>query len=1269
MRRLRTAPVRRHASAAAAALPVLAAAALASVCAAEVVPAVPARPAAQQPGAGGVTPHAGMLRYPDVSRTHVVFLYANDLWVVPREGGTALPLSSPPGVETFPKFSPDGRNVAFVGNYDGNRDLYSLPLDGGVATRVTYHPATETLCDWTADNRLLYSTNGFAGLGRQQQLFTVAPGGGAPAKLPVPYGEDGALSPDGKALVYLPHSTDNRTWKRYRGGMATDLYHLDLTTKKAKRLTDWEGTDTLPMWHGGKVYYVSDAGPEHRLNLWVLEPATGRKRQLTKYADYDVKWPSVGPGADGKGGEIVFQHGAALMLLDLATEKAKAVTVRIPGDRPRLRPRPVDVTRSVSGIGISPTGKRAVIEARGDIWTAPAKNGTPRNLTRTGGVAERDPSWSPDGRWIAYFSDATGEYELYVTQSDGMGETKQLTKGSKGGFRSSPVWSPDGKHVVFADNSATLYLHTVATGVTKTVDTDPWASQLAPVWSPDSRWLAYARTTENNRQQSLWVYDTTSGEKRQVTSGMFNENSPAFDRKGDYLYYTSSRSFSPTYEDLGTTWIYTGTEVLHALPLRKNVKNPFDPKSDEETWKSESPAAAPKTEAAPEFATAAPSQPAATAAAQADEVSGTWSGTITGPSLPNGTIAFTMTLALAPGGAVTGTADSPGQPTLRLTGTYNAATRELSLSTSVDGNAFVFSGKVAGNAFSGTATFGGETLQVSATRQGGAPAPATPPPAGAAPQAPAAAPAAKPAEPVKVTIDFDGIEARAVALPLPAGRFGQLAVNDRGHLLFVRQPLGPGEPPAVKSFDVNDEKREEKVVAAGAGGFDLSPDGKKLLVARGTAVTIQDAVAGAPAGDAVVMAPMTATADPRAEWKQMFHEAWRLERDYFYDPSMHGVDWPAVRARYEKMLGDAASREDVGYIISEMISELNVGHAYYSGPESEVTPSVPVGLLGADFELANGAYRVARIYEGGPWDSDARGPLSQPGVDVKAGDYLLAVNGVPVETDRDVYAAFQGMADRVVTLTVSAKPTRDASARQVTVRLLGSESPLRYRDWIEKNRQYVEKKSAGRIGYVYVPDTGVNGQNDLMRQLIGQRGKEALLIDERWNGGGQIPTRFIELLNRPATNFWARRHGKDWVWPPDSHQGPKAMLINGLAGSGGDAFPYYFKQAKMGKLVGTRTWGGLVGISGGPSLLDGANVTMPAFAFFERDGTWGVEGHGVDPDIPVWDDPSLLAAGSDPQMDAAIAHLLEELKRAPFVPAKRPASPNRRGFGVEKGDQ
>ena len=504
--------------------------------------AAPNAAAARSAEAGGDhRPHAGMLRYPDVGATHIAFRYADDLWLVPREGGLAVPLASPPGPELFPRFSPDGDTIAFVGNYDGNSDLYTIQVTGGVPTRVTHHPSREFLCDWTPDGKLLFHFNGLAGLGRHNQVFTVPPEGGLPEKLPVPYGTHGAISPDGQWLAYTPYTRDYATWKRYRGGMASDIWLFNLRNHTSKKITDWEGTDSQPMWQGQTLYYMSDAGPEHRLNIWSYDTVSGKRRQITHLRDYDVKWPAIGPGPTGQG-EIVFQNGPELHLLDLQTERSQAVEILIPGDRPTIRPKRVDASKFIAGWDISSTGKRAVVEARGDIWTIPEKKGSPRNLTRTSGSGERAPSWSPDGRWIAYFSDETGEYELYVSQSDGKGETRRLTSDGKV-FRYNPIWSPDSKHIAFTDKTGAMYLHTIETEETKLIDTEPWASAARMSWSHDSAWIAYTMGGDN-QMSSIWLYNVESGQKHQITSGMFYDTWPTFDREGDYLFFASHRSFT-----------------------------------------------------------------------------------------------------------------------------------------------------------------------------------------------------------------------------------------------------------------------------------------------------------------------------------------------------------------------------------------------------------------------------------------------------------------------------------------------------------------------------------------------------------------------------------------------------------------------------------------------------------------------------------------------------------------------------------------------------
>jgi tricorn protease len=1282
-----------------------------------------------------IKPHAGMLRYPDVSRTHIVFLYANNLWLVPRTGGVATLLASPPGAAAFPRFSPDDRLIAFVANYDGNDDLYTLPVTGGIPARVTHHPAAEMLCDWTPDGRLLFSARGYFDLQRQTHLLTVPATGGLPEKLPVPYGAVAAISPDGTWLAYTPHTTDHRTWKRYVGGMATDIWLFNLRTYAARRITDWPGTDSQPMWHGQMIYYMSDAGPEHRLNIWFYDPQTGRRSQVTHFTDFDVKWPAIGPGPSG-GGEIVFQCGPDLYLLDLATWQAlgstgdaqpdaalRRVEVIVPGDRPAIRPQRVEAARNIFNWEISATGKRAVFEARGDIWTVPARIGPPRNLTHTSGVAERDPAWSPDGRWIAYLSDQTGEYELYLHPSDGQGPVRQLTGLPPSTspatastepidphdepphvFRYRPTWSPDSKHIAFVDKRGAVYITTLATGRTRFVDRDEWGELPELAWSPDSAWLAYTRTTDN-LQTAIWFYHLPTGNRQQVTSGTFRDHAPAFDRAGKFFYFASNRRFrDPIYEDVGSTFVYANTDILLVVPLKPDTLVPWAPRSDEETWQEPAGGSREEDEDRPKDEQNDGSDDADTKDDQGDPKPGNTSASgRAAPAVPRMS-GLCATLSAAPSAHVDTSEHS------------DAATNDR---------------------------------KPAHQRR-------------------------KEAETKPVEIDFSGFEPRAVPLPVKPGAFHGLRVTADGNLVYVRRPPpgGDGEPtiqifdpdaaagdsgpaekeeedddsgtrspvwggwdgrapgtsgvrpgPAAGRLSTGDRSKAEKTVVLGADDFRLSADGRKLLVHKSGTYAIVDARPDQSLDHPLALDGLVTEIRPREEWNQLFVEAWRIERDFFYAPNMHGVNWTAQRDHYAKMLEDCVSRADVGFVIRELISELNVGHAYYWGDELPTAPRVDVGLLGADFELRDGVYRFRKLYAGGPWDVEQRGPLSTPcrpvetrrsadqpvtssasapasqpetapekdtekGFRIQEGDCLLAVNGVPLDATKDPWAAFQGLAGKVVTLTVSRVPPAsgpgpaagattaaampdDARPREVAVRLLTpeEEAALRYRAWVERNRTYVEQRSEGRVGYIHVPDTGINGQNELFRQFYGQRHKAALIIDERWNGGGQLPHRFVELLNRPLTNFWATRDGRPYPSPADAHFGPKCMLINGLAGSGGDMFPFLFRHARLGKLIGTRTWGGLVGISGNPRLIDGSVVTAPTFAFYETDGTWGIEGHGVEPDIEVIDDPALMIDGRDPQLDRAIELMLEEIAQHPYHPVPYPPYPDRSGMGLKPEDK
>ncbi|MFT7678583.1 MAG: tricorn protease [Planctomycetota bacterium] len=1187
-----------------------------------------------------------MLRYPDVSQSQIVFVYANDLWLVDRAGGMASPLASPAGAERNPRFSADGKTIAFMGNYEGDSDIYTMSASGDLPFRVTHRPGGETLTDWTADGRLVFSTSASAGIRRAAQMFTVPATGGLPEKVSVPYGANGTINANGRMLAYTPNARDNRNWKRYKGGTATDIWLFDLQDKSSRRVTTFEGTDSFPMWHGDDLYFISDRGADQRLNIWKFDAASGTHIQITNFTDFDVKWPAIGPGDKGQG-EIVFQNNSGLFLTDLGTGQTRQVQVQIPGARETVRPRMVDVSSFVRAADISSTGKRVSVEARGDIWTLPAEKGKPRNLTNTNGVGERDPSWSPDGRWVAYFSDVTGEYELTITQSDGRGETRQLTKDTEG-YKYQPTWSPDSGQIAFSDRSGTIYLHNIEAGTTTRVDqhgSSEWG--VGVNWSHDSRWLTFSTPGDDAMTTSIMLYDTKDSSLHRVTSDMFNDSEPVFDRKGDYLYFYSVRNFSGQRGSaIDSNYVYENAEVLLAVPLRNDVEFPWTGESDEESWDDEE---TEEDDSAEEEAEEGTEEGTDEEATPDDGVSGSWSGSL--EILGMGKFDFSMSITLSDG-SFSGSVTTP-MGNGAVSGTVDAESGECSGQiNSEDGQVLTFVGKLAGGSLEwalatpdGDAEMKGERSSRS-TADGDDDDKADD----------------KPAEVVE--IDIEGFEHRALLLPVTAGSFNNLAVNDKGQLLYNRQGNGGG----IKLYDIDGDDQAEKSVTDG-GRFTLSSDGKKLMTMRGRTAAIGKAGEGS-SPKSVKTDGMDTMIDARQEWPQIYTDAWRLFRDYFYAENMHGVDWKAVHDQYRPMIDFCVTRNDVDYVLREIVSELNCGHTYVRGGPMERGPRVGVGLLGCDYTLENGAIRISKFIEGGIWDVDARGPLSRTGVDVNEGDYLLAVDGKALDASQDPWAAFLGKADKTVELTVSSLPTMDDTARRVRVKTLSSEANLRYRSWIESNRAAVEKASGGRVGYVYVPDTGQNGRNNFFRQLYGQAHLDALIVDERWNGGGSFPNREIEALNRPRTNYWGRRWGRDWPTPADSHQGPKCMLINRDAGSGGDMFPYLFRQAGLGKLIGTRTWGGLVGYSGSPALIDGATLAIPSFGFYELDGTWGVEGHGVSPDIEVMDDPALMQNGADPQLAAGVAQMLKELATAAaYNPPARPKNPVRTGMGAAEIDR
>ncbi len=1113
---------------------------------------------AQTNATSGCGVDARMLRYPDVSATQIVFVYAGDIWVAPKSGGPALRLSSPKGEESFPRFSPDGTQIAFSGNYDGNLDIYIVPATGGLPKRLTFHGDPDRMLEWYPDGKsLLFATSRTSEKDRFNQLYKISATGGLPEKLPVPYGEFGAISPDGKTLAYIPISTDFRTWKRYRGGMNPAIWLFNLETYAAKDITGNDAANSQPMWHGSTLYFLSDRDKNKRANIWAYDTKSGKFRQITFFDEFDIHFPNIGPE------DIVFENGGRLFLLSLASEKYREVSLQVLTDRATLKPRLEDVSRNAQNADVSPSGKRAVFEARGEIFTVPAEHGVVRNLTRSSGVAERFPSWSPDGKLLAYFSDRSGEYELTVRPADGSGEERTLTHLGPG-FRYRPCWAPDSKKLVFIDQAMRIHLHDLENNETRDIGRQLWMYHgtlmgLKFNWSKDSRWIAFEQDLEN-RHTAIAIYDTREGALHQVTSGYYDDHSPVFDPDGKYLYFQSGRNFSPVYSDLDATWIYPNSSQLLAVALRKDVPSPLAPRNDDEGEKKDK----------------------AREKDQSKEQQ-----------------------------------KKPGEPERKKDEPQLDEKKEKPDELKTEDKA---------------EKKDKDSEEKDARKE-------------------------KPPKPVE--IDLADFESRAVVLPPKPGYFDDLCALS-GKLIYRRSPrAGSGEEKGkLVYYDL--EKREDKTILEDVDDALLAAKGDKLLVRRGNDYALVEPKENQKFEKKLPLSGLETVVDPAAEWEQLFTEAWRLERDYFYDPHMHGVNWTAMRERYDQLLRDAVTRWDVNYVIGELIAELSSSHTYRSGGDVENPPQRGVGYLGVDFALENGAYRIKKIIQGAPWDTEVRSPLAQPGIDVKEGDYLLAVNGLPLDPQEEPYAAFQGLADKPVFISVSSEPTLPA-AREVLVQTLASEARLRNLAWIESNRKKVDEASGGKVGYVYVPDTGRHGQNELVRQFRAQFNKAGLIIDERFNSGGQIPDRFVELLGRRTLNYWGVRDGEDWSWPQVANSGPKAMLINGWSGSGGDCFPFYFQKAGLGPLIGTRTWGGLIGMTGAPALIDGGSVTVPTFGIYSTKGQWIIEGHGVDPDIPVVDDPSLMARGTDPQLDRAIAEVLKALKKNPPPDVKKPKYPLRAG--------
>ncbi|MBS1789395.1 MAG: PD40 domain-containing protein [Acidobacteria bacterium] len=1070
-----------------------------------------------------------LLRRPTMNRTHIVFQYAGDLWSVPRAGGEAARLTNGVGTESSPVFSPDGQTIAFTGEYDGNIDVFTMPAAGGVPKRITFHPGVDAFCNWSPDGKqLLFLSERSSESRRFVKLFTVPVEGGLPVEVPLPTGFDGSFSPDGQRLAYEPLPRGFNAWKRYRGGMASYIWMATLSDSSVEKLPREDSNDFNAMWVGDKVYFLSDR--EGPITLFNYDTKTKRVSKLINNAGLDIKSATAAVTGDA----IVYEQFGSLNTFDLKSGKTSKVNVTINADQLAVRTHYEKVGQRINGAAISPTGARAVFEARGEIISVPAEKGDARNLTNTTGVAERDPSWSPDGKWIAYFSDESGEYELHLHDQKGVGEVKKIKL--EPSFYYGPQWSPDSKKIAFSDKRLNLWVVDVENGQPKKYDTLIAGGGGTNVsWSPDSRWVTYSKPLKSY-YSAVYVHSLEDGKTTQLTDGMSDAQSPVFDKSGKYIYFTASTDIGPKLSGFDmSAYAHHVTRSVYVAVLRKDLPSPLAPESDEEKVTEE------KKDAA--------------TGGQGD--------------------------AAKP-------ADKPE-----------------------------------------------EKKDVVAAK-----------------------PAEKKEAP-KVNIDFDNIGQRILALPIPNKNYIGLDAGKGSTLWVVELPDG-GQAATLYKFDL--EKRKLDKALENLQGMALSANGEKMLYRMGPNWFIAaTATAGTPAfkpGEGKIKTEdMEVFVDPKAEWQQMYRETWRIERDFFYAPNYHGLDLKATEKKYEPYLQALVHRSDLNYLFQEMLGELTVGHLYVQGGDIPDPKHVAGGLLGADYKIENGRYRFAKVFNGENWNPQLRAPLTQPGVNVVAGEYLLAVKGRDLTAQDDIYSLFESTADKQITIKVGPNPDGSGS-REVTVVPVASEGALRNLAWIEENRRKVDKMSDGRLAYIYLPDTAQGGYTFFNRYFFSQLDKQGAVVDERFNSGGHAADYVVDYLKKPLNSYWAGREGEDFRQPVATMPGPKAMLANEYSGSGGDYLPYLFRRYGIGPIIGKRTWGGLVGIGGYPTLIDGGSVTAPHFAFYTPEGKWDIENRGVAPDIEIDLDPKAWREGHDVQLEKAVNYLLDELKKNPPKEHHRPPYPD-----------
>jgi tricorn protease len=1053
---------------------------------------------------------ARLLRFPAIYEDQIVFTYAGDLYTVGAQGGTARKLTNGEGFEMFARFSPDGKSIAFTGQYDGNTEVYVMPATGGVPQRLTYTATLDRddvadrmgpnniVMTWTPDGKhiifrsRMHSFNAFLG-----RLYSVALTGELPEELPLPRAGFCSFSPDGKRLAYNRVFREFRTWKRYRGGMADDLWIYDFDTKTTENITDNDALDIIPMWKDDQIFFLSDRDGDKRMNLFVYNTNSKETRQLTHFAEFDVKFPSLGKDA------IVFENGGYLYRYDIPGGQYAKVDILIEDDLQGGRGGLASVADKVTNFEIAPDGKRALFGARGDVFTVPAKHGAVRNLTSSPGVHERDSKWSPDGQWIAYLSDASGEDEVWVVPQDGRGPARQVTK-DDAIYKYEIAWSPDSKKILWADKGLRLRFVNVETGViTDVCKCDKWEfSEYA--WSPDSQWIVYTKP-EVACMSKIYLYSLQDQSEHELTDGWYDSSRPIFSSDGRFVFFVSDRDFDPIYSRTEWNHAYRDMSRIYLITLAKATESPFKPQSDEVEVKT---------------AEEKKAQDEAKKAEAKDEK--------------------------------------------------------------------------------------------------------------------------KKAEPEPLKVDLDGIKDRIAVLPIAISSYRQ--IGSAGDLVYYIRNGSKEDKSQLCLYDLKEQKETE---LGQINGFEISADRKKMLVASGRKYAIIDLPKGkVEMKDTLDLSGMEVHLDKRAEWRQIFNECWRQMRDFFHVPNMHGVDWQAMRARYEPLVAYVNHRADLTYILGEMVGELNAGHTYVGGGECPKPERIPTGLLGAELarDAQTGYYKITRILRGENWAKSSRSPLTEIGVDVKEGDYILAVDGRSTAEVKNVYELLVNKAGKQVALKVNAKPELAGSHETIVVPT-DSEENLYYYAWVQGNIEKVTRATGGKVGYIHVPDMGAPGLNEFVKHFYPQIRKKALIIDVRGNGGGNVSPMLIERLRREAVMIDFARNTVPTPDPEDMIYGPMVCLADEFSASDGDLFTYRFKQYKLGKVIGKRTWGGVIGIRGSLPLLDGSYLNKPEFSRYGVDGkSWIIEGQGVEPDITVDNDPAREYAGIDQQLDKAIEVILEELK-------------------------